>query len=348
MSISWTKFLFTFGIVLSLNTWAHSENAQEPDENFADKPQATSMPPNLESEQNQNFQDYGYDSLFRTILEFPVYSFYLGAPDVNGMAYVPNFSPRLGAQYSIKELGLAASIALPLPPEEVTRRGNTDQLNFLINKYWRADGVDLFFQNYRGFYIASPWTELRLNKPERYPQLPDAEIIHYGFNYYHVMEAKDYSLKAAYSQMEIQKSSGGSFIWTAFFDHLELSRGEKFISGSEANDTNRIPDIKAVKLNTGGAGIGYGYTYIFEDFQLSAQVLAGSGIQSQKIEEDGSNTNENIQIAFKGNLNASLGYRYKNYSIGAKVLLDTLLSDVKGTHIYSSLLNGILFIGSRF
>lgn len=333
-SISWiSAFLIFFTSAASI--------AQEDQSLPADIP--LSAPP-LE----ERFQDYEFDRLLRIKSEFPVYSFYLGAPDVNGVAYVPNFSPRLGAQYAFKDLGVSFSLALPLPPEEVHRRGQTDQLNFLISKYWRDNGVDVFFQNYRGFYIASPWTELRTQKPEKYPQLPDAEIIHYGFNFYQVLEPENYSLKAAYSQMEKQLHSGGSALWTIFFDHLDLKRGEKFIPGSESNDTNHFPKIKGVRLNTGGGGIGYGYTYITGPYQLSAQILAGAGLQAQKIEEEGDSPTENLHFALKGNLNASLGYRFDNYSIGGKFLLDTLVSNVKNTQIYSSLVNGSVFFGSRF
>ena len=53
----------------------------------------------------QAFEPVLEPGLTRALVEFPVYSFYLGSPDINGVAYVPNFSPRLGVHLSWKEIG---------------------------------------------------------------------------------------------------------------------------------------------------------------------------------------------------------------------------------------------------
>jgi hypothetical protein len=294
------------------------------------------------------FVNFQQDHFVRFLLDFPVYSFYLGTPDINGVAYVPNFSPRLGAQYLFKELGASISLALPLPPEEIERRGNSDQLDFQVSKHWRAHGFDVFYQSYRGFYVASPWTELRTDKPKRYPQIPDAEISHYGINYYQVLSPEQYSLKAAFSQMEIQTKSGGSLLYTLFYDHLQMSRGQKFEPGSEDSSNNRFPAIKSARLNTLGATLGYGYTYIYDQWQVSLQITAGPGLQLQKYEEDIIPLTENTSFALKGNLNGGLIYKWRGHYYGGRFLLDTLLSTIRNTQVYSSLVSGTLYYGWRF
>lgn len=285
----------------------------------------------------------------RGFVEFPVYSFYLGSPDINGVAFVPNFSPRVGANVSWKNLGVSLSVALPLPPEEIERRGKTDQFNLLLSKYWRAHGMDLYFQNYRGFYISNPIGELNLNKPDRNPQLPDAEITNYGLNYYYVLSPENYSLMAAFSQMEFQNQSGGSFILTVFYNHLEMSRGQKFIPGSDPDSLQAIPSIESGIFDSAGAGGGYGYTFVREGYFLTVQGIIGLGAQNQKIGDVQSlATGYNFNAALKANANAAIGYNRENSTYGAKVLVDTLLSDVRGTQVYSTLVNGIVFYGHRF
>ncbi len=304
------------------------------------------LPPPAPAESSY-FANYSQDHYLRALIDLPIYSFYLGAPDINGVAYVPNFSPRLGAQYLFKELGASFSFALPLPPEEIERRGNSDQLDIQFNKHWREHGFDAFYQGYRGFYIASPWTEFRKDKPTRYPQIPDAEIAHYGFNYYKVVQPESYSLRAAFSQMEIQTKSGGSFLYTGFFDHLEMTRGQKYEPGTESTN-NHFPKIKSARLTTVGTTLGYGYTLIYREFQISLQITGGPGIQFQKYEEEEQPLTENVFLALKGNVNGGISYHYRNHYFGGKFILDTIVSNVRNTQVYSSLASATLYYGSRF
>lgn len=286
--------------------------------------------------------------LLRGLVEFPVYSFYLGSPDIYGVAYVPNFSPRVGAQLQWKDFGLTLTLALPIPKEEIDRRGQTDQFSFIFSRYWRQHGLDVYLQNYRGFYVASPLAEFRIHKPERNPQLPDAEITNVGLNYYQVQDSESYSLMAAFSQMEVQLHSGGSSLWTAFYNHLQMNRGQKFIKGTEPDSLQEAPKLESGVFETLGLGWGYGYTWVLSPIYLTVQGIAGAGAQYQKIDDEGQGIQGLTTAALKLNGNAAAGYNYKTYSFGGKILIDTLLSDVRGTQVYSTLLNGLLFFGGRF
>ena len=220
------------------------------------------------------------------ILELPIYSFYLGAPDIHGVAYVPNFSPRLGTLLRWRDFGIVLTLGLPPPPEEMERRGPSDQLNFVITKYWRESGFDLYFQNYRGFYLSNPQTELDLHKPDRYPQLPDAEITNYGLNYYRILNPRRFSLSAAFEQSEYQLESGGSWIVSGFYNHLQMSLGKKFILGSDANAVKELPSFHGGNFDTLGLGVGYGYTWVMDGFFITGRGILGVGLQRQQVDQD--------------------------------------------------------------
>ncbi len=322
------------------------EKTEKPEHSSPSEPTDLTDPEKLNP--SDWFLPYTENNFARIIVNFPSYSFYLGPPDINGVAYVPNFSPRLGAEYQYKEFGLGFSIALPLPKEEIDRRGRSEQMDFQINKQWRGRGYDAFFQSYKGFYIASPWNELKISKPSKYPQLPDAAILHYGFNYYQLLDDSNYSLKAAYSQMEKQIRSGGSFLWTLFYDHLEMNRGDQFTPGSDESLNNRFPELRSAYLNTWGFTFGYGYTFLYKSFQVSAQITAGPGIQFQKYQDGISSSEDNTHLALKGTLNGGIGYSIKDHYFGGKFILDTVLSHVEGTDVYSSLISGSLYYGLRY
>ncbi|MES3036705.1 MAG: DUF4421 family protein [Bdellovibrionota bacterium] len=281
-------------------------------------------------------------------LEFPVYSFYFGAPDINGNAYVPNFSPRAGTMVRWNTYQLALSVGLPLPQEEKDRRGNTDQSNLVLTRYWRAFGADIYYQKYLGLYIASPLTELDFHKPTRYPRLPEASIKNYGINLYQNVNPETYSLKAAFNQTEFQTNSGGSFLITAFYNHLEMNMGTVLEPGSEPGSVQSLPNIESGTFETYGGGLGYGYLWVDEERFLAIQGIGGTGAQIQHINQAQGDIDHTWSLAFKANLNVALGYNRKDSAFGAKLLVDSLSSNVRGVQFYSTLINGLLFYGKRF
>lgn len=319
---------------------------------FSEADENSSLDPSLDSSGLQSqikyFQQVAEPGLVRGLIEFPVYSFYLGAPDINGVAYVPNFSPRLGLDISWKEYGLIFSIALPLPKEEIDRRGNSDQFNFVINRYWRSYGLDLYYQQYRGFYVANPLMELDIQKPDRYPRLPDARVINYGFNFYQVLHPESYSLGASFGLSEIQVKGGGSWLATVFFNHLEIESGQAFLPGSDPSSMQTRPDLQSGTFQTIGGGGGYGHTWLRNQVFLTAQGIAGLGAQLQKIDEVVRNPESRIHVALKLNANLAVGYTSENYVIGGKVLADAVVSNIRNTQVYSTLINGQIFVGKRF
>ena len=91
--------------------------------------------------------------------------------------------------------------------------------------------------------MSSPFREFSAHKPERYPQLPDASATNYGFNWYYVFHPERFSLKAAFDQNEFQLRSGGSWLVSPFYNHLELSLGTRFIAGIDDQSIESIPNL---------------------------------------------------------------------------------------------------------
>ena len=217
-----------------------------------------------------------------------------------------------------------------------------------LNRFWRQYGLSFYFQRYKGFYVASPWTELDVHKPDRYPQLPDAAIFTYGVNFYYVIEPENYSLSAAFSQTEFQAFSGGSWLLTGFYNHLDLERGNRFLPGSDPNSMQSLPNLESSSLDTVGGGFGYGHTWVQERRFIAAQALIGAGPQLQKIGESNGDLLRDMSPAGKFNFSSSAGYNLKTFTYGVKFVLDSLFSNVKGVQVSSSLVLGQIFFGGRF
>lgn len=295
-----------------------------------------------------NFKDVDHKWLVESVLEFPFYSFYVGAPDVNGVAYLPNFMPRLGPRIIYKDFGAMVTFSLPIPKEEVRRRGNSKEETFILNSYWRQNALDIYYQSIQGFYVDSPFTELSFNKPERYPQLPDTRVLNMGFNWYYVVTPNRYSLKAAFDQNEFQLTSGGSWVIHPFFTHFEMFLGDRLIPGSSSDMLSQLPNLASGRFDTMGMALGYGYTYIRSHFFLSAQGVWGPAIQVQRIQRSNGNSSEVLSFAAKLNVNGAAGWNHEDYVSGVKVLVDSLWANVIDTQLSSSLVSVQFFLGRRF
>jgi hypothetical protein len=309
---------------------------------MADSPAENSQP------LSENFRKVQASWLIEGVLTFPFYSFYLGAPDVKGVAYLPNFAPRLGPRVIYDDLGVMMTFALPIPEREVERRGDSRQDSFIFNSYWRQNAYDVYYQRIRGFYVNSPLTELTANKPDRFPQLPDTRVLNAGFNWYYVFSPGRYSLRAAFDQNEFQLHSGGSWLINPFFTHFEISLGRRFVTGSDPDGLSQLPNVASGRFDTMGAAVGYGYTYIGGHFFVTTQAAWGPGLQFQHVRRADGDDSDMWSFAAKLNVNMAGGWNYEDYVGGMKILVDSLWAEIEDTQVSSSLVSVQLFFGQRF
>ncbi len=282
-------------------------------------------------------------------LEFPFYWFYLGGPAIKGQAYLPNFNPRLGVRVNYRDWGAKVGFAVPLLGRaEQARRGDSTQSGVSINTYWHQNAFDLYYQYFRGFYVSDPFTELKTNKPDRYPQLPDTEVKNIGFNWYYAVRPERYSLKAAFDLQEFQEKSGGSWIVNPFFNHFEMRIGSAFVAGSEDSAVSSLPNLASGRYDTLGAAVGYGYTAIYGTFYGTLQATVGPGLQYQRIDRNDGNETDVLALAAKFNLNVSAGWNYSESVAGIKLLIDSLSTRVVDVQVTSSLISIQTFYGLRF
>lgn len=291
-----------------------------------------------------------FPSVFRikAIAELPFYSFYLGAPNIKGVAYLPSFGPHAGANVTYKGLGAMATFALPIPETERYRRGTSAQTDLIFSTYWRQHGLDTYYQAFRGFYVSSPFRELSVHKPARYPQLPDAQVKNFGFNWYYSLDPNHYSLRAAFDEGEFQLRSGGSLLFNPFYNHLEISLGSVFLPGIGDNSVQGIPNLASGKIDSLGVSAGYGYSFVFGRYFISGQGAVGPAGQIQNIRPSAGSNEENFSLALKINVNAAAGWNGKEYLLGVKFLLDSLSSRVADTEFASNLISAQAFLGKRF
>jgi hypothetical protein len=285
--------------------------------------------------------------LIRPLVMVPLTILYFGTPDISSVAYMPNFSILAGVRASWKSLGLVAAIALPQPRSELDRRGETRQVSFVLSSFQKTWAMDLYYQRYHGLYVNRLVGEFDLNKADRYPKLPNAQIENIGFNFHYNLSPERLDLKAAFDQIGVQENEGGSWIISPFYNRLIFSMGDQFIPASGGGFPDRIPDADEGTFDTLGATVGYAYLYPWHDFYFAIHAAAGPGLQRASIERNAT-ASDLWRIAGKINGTLAIAYNKDDFQYGIRILADSLSSNNGGTYMASTLINGMAFAGWRF
>lgn len=294
------------------------------------------------------FVSFDQRHLLLALTEFSLYSLYLGAPDIRGSSYIPNFSPKLGLQYGYRNITVKASFPIPHRSKEIYRRGDSRETSYILSQHWRGFGFNVYYQSYRGLYAHSPLSDFSGKRPDRFPQLPEAFVANAGINTYWVMSPDQYSLRAAFTQNEFQTSSGGSWLLTGYYNHLQLSTGDVFIPGTDPRAPNSPPDLSKGKFDTLGFGGGYGYAYVRGRYFAVGQIVSGLGAQYQRTKELTQENLETYAPAVMLNANLSFGAKTENRLGGARLLTHSVSSRIVDVQVSSTLVSGQLFYGARF
>ena len=304
-----------------------------------------------ETSSEKTFEQLERHFKLQPFFDFPSYSYYFGAPDINGYAYIPNFSPRLGLTVGWKQFEIGFGVGLPIPDAETYRRGTTEQSNLMIQTRWRKTAYDFYLQSYRGLYASNPLTEFDGQRPDRYTQFPDAKVNNYGINFYYLLdEESNYSLKAAFNQKEIQRETGGSYFLMPFYNHLDVDTGYRLIPGSDPNSLKKTPQVRLISLETLGLVYGKGHLWVIpeSDWYGVIQVGMGPAVQYQREtfinREEGSSTS----LAGKFSFNGAFASNTQTSTYGAKMIWETMYSRLGSTDMYSTVVTLTLFYGQRF
>lgn len=173
--------------------------------------------------------------------------------------YTPNYPLTTGIGLAIKNtiVSLDAGYGfIPLKNKNVY--GRSKMTDFQIHRYGNNAIVDLYFQNYKGFY-----SEKKIGIVDHI--LPDMRVTQIGAEYSYLLNGKQFSSKAAFDLNEIQKKSAGSWLLGGGA-YYSLIKGLQ----SEENNGDQLENIQL------GINAGYVYSYVLsEHWMLTAMAKGG-------------------------------------------------------------------------
>lgn len=287
--------------------------------------------------------------------------FYLGSKSApfsitdslgNRYRFRPTPQTRTGIGIVTKWFGIRLGFVLPTSSQNEQKYGKTSSLDFQTNIFAKSFGLDLYFLNYRGFYLENPKLfipDWKNNQP--LPHNRDLTRSTYGANFFYIFNHNSFSQKAAFQQIEWQENSSGSFILGAYFNATEIAAKETFINLSTYG-INKTLELKGFYAYTGGLSLGYSHNFIiYKKLILNLSAMAGAGyLNTYYNYVPFSRPNENkIGLGGKFSSRIALGYsREKNY-FGAYFISDTYDTNLsKSEDIQFLVTNVYVFYGRRF
>ncbi len=264
------------------------------------------------------------------------------------LQFRPSNNLALGVAGYYRRLGLELGFKLPASDERKDRFGNSRIVDWSTTFYADQYGADVFFQRYRGYYVRNGYeADQSWRKGDPYPRYPQLAAFHLGGNVYYVFNHNRFSYRAAFTQMERQMKSAGSFLLMTSAGIMNFSNEARaFIPPQRLAGYNNN-DFRYARLYNLALAPGYGYTFVYDRLYASASLFMGFGLQHQRYTMN--NAVENVgQVFRKYNMRLAAGYFGEIFYGGAGFLLDNSTSRVQDLVLAVSSPSLRLFAGARF
>ncbi|CAA9244780.1 MAG: hypothetical protein AVDCRST_MAG56-1663 [uncultured Cytophagales bacterium] len=260
----------------------------------------------------------------------------------------PSSSTTLGVAGYSRRLGLELGFKLPTSGERQKRFGNSRIVDWSTTFYGDQFGADAFFQRYRGYYVRNGYAVDSLwRRGNPYPRYSNLAAFHLGGNIYHVFNHNRFSYRAAFTQMERQVKSAGSFLLMTSVAIMNFSNeGQAFIPSRRLPGYNNN-NLGYARFYNLALAPGYGHTFVRDRLYVSLSLFMGFGLQHQRYRMN--DRIENVgQVFRKYNMRLATGYFGEVFYGGAGLLLDNSSSRVQDLVLAVSTPSLRLFAGVRF
>jgi len=193
----------------------------------------------------------------------------------NKLSFRPNNSVGLGFGLFVFEIGAEITFAVPIAAERESLFGKTNAADLQLNFLGRTWGLDLFYQNYNGFYKSDTDNPVMQGTP--YPQRPDISTQNLGINGMYILNKK-FSLRSAYNFSERQKQSAGSFLLAGTLNFFDVKGDSALYSKKDVARFGASTSFSGLEMNTFSISPGYTYTLVTNNFFINGSLSAGPAL----------------------------------------------------------------------
>lgn len=189
------------------------------------------------------------------------------------LSYKPNGNYGLGVGMYIFEIGFEVTFSVQPKTSTQYLYGHSRVSDLQANILGKNWGLDLFTQNYNGFYRTDKNIAVPANTP--YPQRPDISTWNTGINGIYLFNKNKYSIRAAYNFSERQLKSGGSFLLSGTLNTFSLRADSSIYGAKYEPQFGSQNDFKKLDYTTLSIAPGYAYTLVFKNLFLNSSLSIG-------------------------------------------------------------------------
>lgn len=222
--------------------------------------------------------------------------------------YTPNSPMVLGVGVSVNNTIINLSLGQALHFLTDAKRGNTKAFDFQVHNYGRKFIIDLFLQQYKGFYTAD-------DNDKNIQLYPDLDITQYGANIQYVFNNKKFSYKAAFNQTERQLKSAGSWLIGSGVYYTNVASDSSFVY----RDRNLLRSYQI------GANGGYAYLWAISNrwFATGSSTI-GINVGTESLDKIRMKIYPTIFPRF------AFGYNKEKWSLGLTYVNNIIFSSISG------------------
>lgn len=233
--------------------------------------------------------------------------------------YVPNTNMNLGFRTVYKGYGISISAAIP--KEDDPAKGDSKYIDFQFSFLLNQHGFDFIYQQYKGFYIEDD--DLKVGG--KFPQYPDLVAAKFVFNYYYTFNS-EFSLKAGYSQTARQLQDAGSWMIMGNMSLFSFADPNNIIPPAYAGDFTDVTGLNRMSFAGIGASGGYGYSWIWDEWWLTAGLFIGFNYEEQYYSITTGTYEQSVPFNPKVNLKISAGRHSDDRYYGISFFTDSTIA----------------------
>lgn len=257
------------------------------------------------------------------------------------LTFKPNDVFNQGIKIQHKWFGLG--IGFSPKKLQADKKGTTDELDLHLYVYSKRQYLDAYFISYKGFYLENFMRNDSLKKYyTSFPLMPDLSITTTGLTYLHLFNHKKFSLRASFTQNEIQRKSAGSFVLGSSLNYMRMENSGNIIP--KELRAVALADQQFVKVAFYDISIlpGYAHTFVYKRFYLTLVPMLGVALQYQNFSTVDKRNPTRISNGFRSLSKVSIGYNSDrffcaltgtndtyNYMLVPEVRLRTQISEAR-------------------
>jgi len=226
----------------------------------------------VRSQHVKKFSDYFFAGM---VLKKRDFTFELTSQsDKNArFSFKPNNAYSVGLFLNIFEVGVEASLSVPIDVKNQQRYGTSTSTDLQVNAISKSWILDAFHQRYSGFYFTSPNLVVPDNQP--YPHRDDLETRNVGLSFSYIFNANKFSLRSAYTFTEKQRMSRGSFLFSYILSSFDLHADSALVEKASLASFGQGSNSNDLRFTSLGIGPGYSYNFVVKNFFLNLTLSAG-------------------------------------------------------------------------